>query len=167
MQSTWIVGLAFLASSCAGPSAEAVVETADPSSAEDITSPFHGSWTLVSWTDTNEDGEEFSPFGEDAFGRIVYAPSGKMAVVLMGQRRGDVDTALGLDALDPEEMRTALTHFFAYSGSFTDNEEAQTITHHIEAALAPGWIGGDRVRSFEMIGDARIVLRPQEGTRAN
>jgi hypothetical protein len=39
-----------------------------------------------------------------------------------------------------------------------------TVTHHIEAALAPGWVGGDRVRTFEMMGDDRVALRPREGT---
>lgn len=88
-----------------------------------------------------------------------------MAVVLMGQGRGEVDlSGGGLTDLAPEEMRAVLTRFFAYSGSFTVDEEAQTVTHHIEAALAPSWVGGDRVRSFEIIGNDRIVLRPQEGT---
>ncbi|HSF14753.1 MAG TPA: lipocalin-like domain-containing protein [Vicinamibacteria bacterium] len=163
-----IVCAAFLAGSCAGPPGEQPVERAEASPPEGIASMFHGSWSLVSWTDTNEDGETFSPYGDDPFGRIVYAPSGNMAVVLMGQGR-EIDSEIGsrggaFGELNPDEMRTVLTRFFAYSGSFTVDEEAGTVTHHIEAALAPNWVGGDRVRKFEMVNDDRIVLRPEEGT---
>jgi len=89
-----------------------------------------------------------------------------MAVVLMGRER-DIETELesvrDLAELGPDDMRTLVTGFFAYSGSFTVDAEAGTVTHHIEAAFAPNWIGSDRVRAFEILSENRILLRPREG----
>lgn len=165
MRQAWIVSMAFVAGSCAAPPSDgnATAETVSESSGG-ITSEFHGSWTLVSWTDTNDAGETFSPYGDQPFGRIIYAPSGKMAVVLEGTRESDADDALRLAELETPEMRAVLSRFFAYSGAFTVDEEAGTVTHHIEAALAPGWVGSERVRAFELLSDDRIALRPREGT---
>jgi len=110
-------------------------------------SQFLGSWSLVSWTDTDEQGETISRYGDDPFGRIVYLENGRMMVVLMRQGRGALQDA----------------DYFSYSGTFDIDEVAGTVTHHIEACIQPSWIGGDRVRTFEMVGSNRIALRPVEG----
>ena len=114
----------------------------------DISSQFIGSWSLVSFTDKNEQGDTIHRYGEDAFGRIVYGANGKMMVILMRSGRESL--------VDPE--------FFSYTGSYGIDEAAGTVTHHIEACIAPDWIGTDRVRQFEMLSENRIVLRPVEGT---
>ena len=102
----------------------------------------------MSFKNTNDEGETIYPYGEDGFGRIVYGENGKMAVILMRLRR---------DAREDGG-------FFAYTGGYTVDEEASTVTHHVEACVAPGWVGSDRVRRFELLGEDRIALRPQEGT---
>jgi hypothetical protein len=103
---------------------------------------FSGTFRLVSFTRTCEAGETGLPYGEGAFGRLLYADNGRMAAILMG-RDG--------------------TRFFAYSGTFTVDEAKGTITHHVEACVDPDWVGSDRVRRFERIGEDRVVLRPVEG----
>ncbi len=114
----------------------------------DISSQFIGSWSLVSFTDNNEQGDTIHRYGEDAFGGIVYGANGKMMVILMRSGRES--------QVDPD--------FFSYTGGYIIDEAAGTVTHHIEACIAPGWIGTDRVRQFEMLSENRIVLRPVEGT---
>ena len=113
-----------------------------------ISGQFIGSWSLVSFTDKNEQGETIHQYGDDAFGRIVYSANGKMMVVLMRSGREN--------RIDED--------FFSYSGSYDVDEAAGTVTHHIEACIAPNWIGTDRVRQFEMLSDNRVALRPVEGT---
>jgi hypothetical protein len=114
----------------------------------DAASQFIGSWSLVSFTDVDENGKTIDRYGENAFGRITYGTNGKMMVVLMRRGREDINDS----------------EFFSYTGSFDVDEVAGTVTHHVEACNAPSWVGTDRVRKFEMLGGDRIALRPVEGT---
>lgn len=107
-----------------------------------------GSWTLVSWTSKNDAGETIHPYGEDAFGRIVYSSNGTMLVVLSGQGRASVSDS----------------GFFAYSGGYTVDENEGTVTHHIEACSNPEWVGRDRTRRFEFLAADRVALRPVESS---
>jgi len=125
-----------------------ISESVAATAPNDISSQFIGSWSLVSFTDKNEQGDTIQRYGEDPFGRIVYGANGKMMVILMRSGRESL--------VDPE--------FFSYTGSYDIDEAAGTVTHHIEACNAPDWIGTDRVRRFEMLSEDRIALRPVEGT---
>jgi len=116
--------------------------------AGDTADQFLGSWSLVSFKDKNEQGETIDRYGKGAFGRIVYGANGNMMVVLMRHGREDLQ--------DPD--------FFSYTGSYDVDAAAGTVTHHIEACIAPSWVGVDRVRKFEMLDANRIALRPVEGT---
>ena len=102
----------------------------------------------MSFMDKNEQGETIDRYGKGAFGRIVYGENGKMIVVLMRLGRENLE--------DPD--------FFSYTGNYDIDEAAGTVTHHIEACIAPSWVGADRVRKFEMLDENRIALRPVEGT---
>jgi hypothetical protein len=86
-----------------------------------------------------------------------------MAVVLMGHGPGTGNLG-GNDVPDVDETRAEQRRFFAYSGPFTIDPEAGTITHRIEACMAAEWVGTDRVRRFEFLSDDRIALRPLEGS---
>ena len=54
---------------------------------EDMNPLFVGTWSLVSWTQTSQDGETEHPFGKDAVGRILYSGDGYMAAHLMRRQR--------------------------------------------------------------------------------
>ena len=156
---------ALISFSCASQPAGS--DTADAISADavDVARKFEGGWKLASWTDKNEEGETIHPFGEDAFGRIVYGPAGTMAVVLSRRDRSVAGSEEGsLAGLSAEDLRLVASGFFAYSGGYTVDEEAGTVTHHIEACINPEWVGGDRSRRFELLTEDRIALRPVEGT---
>jgi hypothetical protein len=153
MRYVWIVLLSLLVSSCAPPAAEV-------DSTEDFAAKFHGSWKLVSLKEIDENGEESFT---DAFGRLIYDPSGNMAVVVMkpGRNVREVDS---YDELNEEEVRTVLNDSVAYTGTYSVDPEANTVTHSIQASLYPNWAGTDGVRSFEFLDEDRIVLRPEEAT---
>jgi len=156
---------AFIALSCASQPAGSDTAEATNDDVVDVASKFEGSWRLATWTDKDEAGETIHPFGEDAFGRIVYGPAGTMAVVLSRRDRSTAGSEEGpLAGLSPEDSRLLASGFFAYSGGYTVDEDAGTVTHHIEACINPEWVGGDRTRRFELQTDDRIALRPVEGT---
>ena len=114
----------------------------------DIRNQFIGSWSLVSFTDVDDAGNTILRYGGNAFGRISYDERGRMMVVLMRRGRDDITDQ----------------DFFAYTGSYSIDEAAGTVTHHVEACNAPSWVGTDRTRKFAFLEGNRIALRPVEGT---
>ncbi|MGD9853586.1 MAG: lipocalin-like domain-containing protein [Planctomycetaceae bacterium] len=114
--------------------------------------PFLGSWSLVSWTVTAADGQVVHPLGDDAWGRLMYLQGGQMAASLMRRRRTAFVSDNRLEATVPE-CEAAYREFLAYFGTFTVQSAAGTVTHHVEAATYPNWIGTDLVRSFQFSQD--------------
>ena len=107
----YIMAVILAACTPQGSTPEPTAES-EPANAADA---FVGSWSLVSWTRTTDDGQTTYPYGEDAFGRIAYLPNGRMAVVLMRRERAAVSSDRS-EELTPEERSTLASGFFAYSG---------------------------------------------------
>ncbi len=118
---------------------------------------FVGQWKLISYEQRSPTGEVTQPFGKDPIGRISYNPRGHMSAQLMRRDRSKFangDPRKGTDA----EIRNAFTEYAGYYGSYTVDEKAGTITHHVEGAWFPNWMGTDQVRHFEFNGN-RLTLR--------
>ena len=64
-----------------------------------------------------------------------------------------------VSGLTPSEaLGRIATTFFGYYGTYTVDEGSGTVTHHLEGALDPTWVGTDQVREFEFVGDDRLLL---------
>ena len=118
-----------------------------------------GSWKLVSFHSQDSSGQTAYPFGKDAQGRLIYEPDGRMAVQLMNPNRP------GFTSDDPlvtseEEVRAAFGGYTAYYGTYSVNPDERTITHRIEAALLPNWVGTDQRRHFEFDGKYLTLKGP-------
>lgn len=114
-----------------------------------------GTWELVSWTATADDGVTTFPFGKDARGQLIYGRDGRMSLQLMrSDRAGYSDMAAGTDA----ELAAAMRGYFGCFGTYVVNVEEQLVTHTLEGATNPGWVGKDQVRFWELEGD-RLILR--------
>jgi hypothetical protein len=118
-----------------------------------------GSWKLVSFHSQDSSGQTAYPFGKDAQGRLIYEPDGRMAVQLMNPNRP------GFTSDDPlvtseEEVRAAFGGYTAYYGTYSVNPDERTITHQIEAALLPNWVGTDQRRHFEFDGKYLTLKGP-------
>jgi Lipocalin-like domain len=120
---------------------------------QDVASLFIGSWSLVSWTRTDSDGQAEYPFGEDAVGCIIYTGDGRMAAHLMRRQRALLRSEYSRETT-PDERAAAFLDYFSYCGPFTVQHGAQTVTHHVEACSSPNWVGTDQVRTFRFSGDA-------------
>ena len=124
-------------------------------SAQTAADKFVGAWTMVSWVMTDTDGNESYPYGPEAVGQIVYTETGRVAVHQMNPDAELPDVA----GLTPSEALARIaTTFFAYYGTYTVDESAGTVTHHLEGAMEPTWVGTDQVREFEFVGDDRLIL---------
>lgn len=56
-----------------------------------------------------------------------------------------------------EERAAAWSEYFAYFGTFTVDEEASTIRHHVEGSSFPNFVGTNQVRHCALGGD-RLTL---------
>jgi hypothetical protein len=108
----------------------------------------HGAWRYV---DATMDGRSTRPGGK---GIIYYAPSGDMVCQVSP---GKVIARAGAKPT-PEEALAALDGHIAYFGTFTIDEQAQTVTHHRNGSVQPGDTA-DLVRRYRIEGD-RLMLNP-------
>jgi hypothetical protein len=110
-----------------------------------------GSWKLISFHIQDSSGQTAYPFGRNAQGRLIYEVDGRMAVQLMNPNRPKIASDDPL-VTSEAEVRAAFGGYTAYYGTFSVNIDERTITHHIEAALLPNWVGTDQLRHFEYDG---------------
>jgi len=110
--------------------------------------PLVGAWRYV---DATLDGKSTRPDGK---GMIYYAPSGDMMCqVYPGnevKKAGAKPTA--------DEALAALDGAIAYFGTYTIDENAQTVTHHRLGSVQPGDTA-DLVRKFTIDG-SKLRLNP-------
>lgn len=88
-----------------------------------------GAWKLASYVEEPVDGSAPSyPFGEDAEGIIMYTPDGFMSAQLSVRKHAPFASDDWYQG-KPEEFAAAASSYFAYTGPFQVDEEAQTLTH--------------------------------------
>jgi hypothetical protein len=118
-----------------------------------------GSWKLVSFNIKDSNGQITYPFGQNAQGRLIYEPDGRMAVQLMDPSRPNFTSDDPL-VTSEAELRAAFGGYTAYYGTYSVNSDDKTIVHHIEAALLPNWVGTDQRRDFEFDGNHLTLKGP-------
>ena len=112
--------------------------TAGPSkrssrSSESIRTKLTGRWRLVSYTARPDQGAEIYPLGAAAKGVLDYSREGNVSVHIMGER------------------------YFAYYGYYSVDEDARTVTHHLELCSDRNLAGASNLRHIALEG-ARLVL---------
>jgi hypothetical protein len=60
----------------------------------------------------------------------------------------------------PEELQEAFDGYFGYFGTYTVDETAHTVTHHIAGASFPNFVGTDQRRYFVLSGDRLELTTP-------
>ena len=85
----------------------------------------------------------------------MYTEDGHMSAQL-GCDRLPVDEIGDLET--QEAVARLIRRHFSYYGSYTVDDVAQTVTHHVTGSVAASWVGTDRTRSFAFEGADRIVL---------
>ena len=113
-----------------------------------------GAWKLVDVVKEPVDGSPPArrPHGERPVGLILYTADGFMSAQIMDPDRPPVASS-DWSALTPEEYADEARGYFAYAGSFDVDEERGIVTHSVQVALFPGWVGGDQPRVAEFVGD--------------
>ena len=121
-----------------------------------VTEKLLGAWRLISWEEHGAGGKVTYPVGADAVGQISYDAAGRMSAQLV---RPNQDRFASEDwrAATTAEKAAAWANYFGYFGTYTVDEKAGAITHHIEGSWFPNLVGTDQIRHYRLEGD-RVVL---------
>ncbi len=117
-----------------------------------------GHWSLESFEALSDGSAEY-PFGPGAVGQITYDRAGHMAVQIMKSGRrpfASGDQAAG----SVEEVSAAFTGYVAYYGTYSVDERAGVVTHHIAASMFPNWVGSEQQREVLLEGDRLTLSTP-------
>ena len=91
-----------------------------------------GRWRLASYK-ALAGGKTFFPMGERAVGVLDYSADGKVSVHIMGEG------------------------YFAYYGDYTVDEAASSVTHHLELASEPAFVGASNLRHARLEGNTLVL----------
>ncbi len=125
-----------------------------PTASSNEVKRFIGTWRLVSIL---VNGKIDPIHGARPSGLLIYDTTGHMAAQNMPDR---LRPKFAGAEPTPKESKSAITGYNAYWGTFTVDEKARTITHHIEGNLVPGGVGVDAVRRYEFDSNGRLTLTP-------
>ena len=113
----------------------------------DAAHPIVGTWSLTSYVAEFQDTHEKADlFGRHPFGRIVYAPSGHMAGMLVHETRPKPKGPAATDA----EAIALFRSMVAYTGRY--EIDGDKVVHHVDASWNEAWTGIDLTRSFRLEG---------------
>ena len=116
-----------------------------------------GTWRLQSWVaQDQESGATVDVFGANPSGYMIYTPGGRVTVNLTAEGRKPLS---GDRFSSPvEERALAFSTSIAYSGTYTLKGDA--VTHRVEIASFPNWVGTEQVRFARVDGDTLTMKTP-------
>jgi hypothetical protein len=126
-----------------------------------------GSWRLVSRIVRLEDGTlvNDSGLGPTPRGFLIYDSSGHMAVQLMKVDRPALIDCAGSRPSAADNSQS-VNGYDAYWGMYAIDQASNTVTHHLEGALAAGDAGKHLVREFQVTGDKlTLIVRTATGNQ--
>lgn len=117
---------------------------------------FVGSWLLQSFVFRYDDGEVVKAMGDHPLGILMYDGQGNMSVHLsVRERKPFADTTQDTGTF--EEESEAYRTYRAYFGSYTVDETARTVTHHVAQSTIPHRAGIDLVRRYTFSEGGRLL----------
>jgi hypothetical protein len=95
-----------------------------------------GTWTLVSWDQTNKDGSKFQRFGANPKGFNIFDANGRFFIMFA---RPDLPNIASNNPSTPtpEEAKAIVGGAIGYFGTYTVNEAEKSFTLNVEASSFP------------------------------
>lgn len=122
----------------------------------DLRAKLIGSWRMVDWALT--DGEKADhfvpPFGypQDCGGILIYSEGGAMSAMLSQNGRASFADP-SLDGGTVEERAKAFGSITAYAGTFETDDATSQVTHVVQYATLPHFVGQRMMRICIFNGD--------------
>jgi hypothetical protein len=111
-----------------------------------------GTWRLISFQVRGPGDAIRYPFGPDATGLLIYTANGLMAGQIMRRGRATFASAT-ITGGTSDELAEAATGYIAYAGTYSVDEAAAVVTHHVTMSLFPNLVGTDQRRGMALDGD--------------
>ncbi len=108
-----------------------------------------GVWTLEATYTEDEDGNRTPALGDDPQGRIMYTADGYMTAMT-----GRGDRQLPATGASDAEKAAAFDSYMNYAGRWLLRDNV--VTHQIEYATNPNWVGTTRERTIDHQGDRMV-----------
>jgi hypothetical protein len=116
-----------------------------------------GTWRLVSFVMPDGSGGSRPYWDDRASGLIVYTSDGRVSAQVYDARRPRLETPW--EQVSPAAAQGAFIGMASYYGRYYVDATKSIVTHHIEGAMSPDWIGTDLVRGYRFLTPHRIELR--------
>ena len=114
--------------------------------------PLIGTWLLVRYVDTPDNGEPILAFGTKPIGHFIFTPGGHVAFSIM-RNPPDADSPTS----DPDPDACIPVWYCAYFGTYTvDTKRGVWITHVLSANI-PGFLNTEQPRHFKVDGNRLVV----------
>ena len=128
---------------------------------------FAGTWRLLECYGKWSDGGISYPYGEKPTGLLMYDGHGNFSGQIVATERPAFQSGNLLRGT-AEEIKKAFEGYIAYYGTYEVNAAKSQVTHHVESALFPNWIGDVQIRNYAFEGERlRLKTQPIKGTRAD
>jgi hypothetical protein len=108
-----------------------------------------GVWTLEATFAEDGDGNQTPALGDNPKGRIVYTADGYMVAMT-----GHGDRQLSATGASDADKAAAFDNYMTYSGRWTLS--GNVVTHEIDHATNPNWVGSVRDRTIDHQGDRMV-----------
>jgi len=102
-------------------------------------------------------GQQRPVWGEHPTGLIIYTSDGHVSAQLYDPHRprlGEIANATPFSGAQAQ-----YGGLYTYFGTFSVDGNAHTVSHHVEGAMAPDWVGSTLVRAYRFLGPDRLELR--------
>ncbi len=116
-----------------------------------------GAWRLVSFVRSDGQGGVRQYWDERAIGLIIYTRDGLVSAQLYDARRPRLNAVW--DRASAPAAHAAFSGMASYYGRYSVDAAQSTVTHTIEGAMSPDWIGTKLVRGYRFLAQDRVELR--------
>jgi hypothetical protein len=109
-----------------------------------------GTWTVVSWEQTNKDGTKQQDFGPNPKGVASFDANGRFFVMFA---RPDLPKIASPDRtkVSPQEAQAINVGSIAYFGTYTLDEPSKTVSLKIESSTYPNQLGAEAKRVIKSV----------------
>lgn len=120
-------------------------------------SPLVGVWELASFVLPDSTGAARPWWDNKPAGLIVYTDAGFVSAQLYDTRRPLV--GVRWDSASADAARAQFAGLTTYYGTYVLDTLAHTVTHTVQGAMAPDWVGRKLVRGYRFISANEVELR--------
>ncbi len=106
-----------------------------------------GTWLLVSSVDIRDDGTRSATWGDKPLGTCMFGADGRFAQIVA---RSDLPRFASREAATPEQAKAVVAGSMAMFGTYSVDEQTQTIHVHFVGSTFAGFNGTDGRRYASM-----------------